>query len=164
MNRQGEVAQKKDSQDGHNSDLAQVKPYLGTDKEAQNLAKLGTLALVGNYESHQQLLAEIHRLEKDQQHFKVVVEDLVKINVTADGLPVHAKVETDASGNIVGLKFDSSKDLEKIVYGNEVKHAQCVAENGVRPTGAVVDANAMRPVQLLDAKKFDAANALKQYS
>ena len=113
----------------------EAKAYTGTDKDAQKLAELGTLALVGHYQSEQQMLAEIHRLEKDPAHMQVVARDLNRINATKDGLPVHASVETDPKGNVVSLNFKSSKELENVVYGNEAKYEKCFAEN--EPTSVV---------------------------
>lgn len=113
----------------------EARAYTGTDKDAQKLAELGTLALVGHYQSEQQMLAEIHRLEKDPAHMQVVARELNRINVTKDGLPVHAAVETDTKGNVVSLSFNSSKELENIAYGNEAKYAECFSENA--PTKVV---------------------------
>lgn len=132
--------------DPNNAPVAE-KAYLGKNAEARKLAELGTLALVGHYPSQKAMLDEIHRLEKDPAHMKQVAADLAKINRTKDGLPVHASLEVDGSGQVTGLKFDSSKELEKIVYTNEYKYGQCIAEKGVRVAVPVFESQMALPAK-----------------
>lgn len=161
MKSQGDVAHKSYSQDGQSYDQAQARPYVGTIQEAQLLAELGALALTGDSKSHQRLLAEIERLKQIPKLFNVVAKDLVRISITKDGLPVHARVDRDESGNVVSLRFDSRDELEKVVRRSAYKYSERMAENGMSPAVGVPDEGIMQQAALLDVKEFDATNVLK---
>lgn len=127
MNRGNELTPKDNSGEAHEGH--DHKPYIGKDKDAQKLAELGTLALIGKEGTNLSMMTEIHKLEQNPQHLKKIATDLVNINLTKGGVPVHASVETDNLGNVSSLKFHSSKDLEKIASGDEHKYSPDITVN-----------------------------------
>ena len=113
----GEAVAVKKHGDTQGENSAPLAAGAGVHQDAERLAELGTEALIGDYQNRGKFQAELHEMEKDPAHMRLVAQELTNIkSVGEDKLPVDADVQTDGQGNVTGLTFNLSEELEKKVY------------------------------------------------